>query len=162
MTSSEQAAKQVEILLASYKATKDEISRRSALSWTSVGGYLLFVLGALKAVLDGSDWKIAVWTVSVWLVAILAYLFYVRELREIFRLSELVRIDFESRLRELCQVTDSRIPILPEGKDPKDTRKITAPWQTISDWAVFLGGPLAVRKRGDSRSRDSGTQREVC
>jgi hypothetical protein len=76
VTPSEREQKQVDALLASYSAIKDEIGRRSALTWTAVGGYLAFILAAFKEVLDNNDWRMGVWAVSTWPIAYLAYRFY--------------------------------------------------------------------------------------
>jgi hypothetical protein len=144
VTPTEQSAKHVDVLLAAYKATKDEISRRSALTWTAVGAYLVFLFAAFKSVLDGSDWKISLWALSAWPVAILSLVFYLRELREIGRLSGLIREQLEPRLREQLGITDLGTPMLIEAEDPRGIGRITGPWQLFSDRVVFFGGPLAI------------------
>lgn len=134
--------KQVDVLLAAYAQAKGEIGRRSALSWTAVGGYLAFILAAFAGVLDKSDWRAGAWAVSTWPVACLAYQFYVRELQEIHRLSEIIRIEIEERLRQLLQVHGH--PLLLERADPRGVWKQTGSSQRVSEWAIFLGGPTAV------------------
>jgi hypothetical protein len=134
---------QIDALLASYKATKDEISRRSALQWTAVGAYLVFLIGAFKAELDVNDWRTVALALSSWPVSILTYAFYIRENMEILRLSDTIILRIERRLREL---TDLRTedPLLGEREDTRGIHRITGPLQRLSDWSVFLGGPLAI------------------
>jgi hypothetical protein len=142
VTPLEREQKQVDALLASYTAAKDEIGRRSALSWTAVGGYIAFILAAFKTVLDDSDWKKAVWAVSTWLIACLAYQFYNRENQEILRLSDIIRDTLEVRVRQLVLAYGS--PLFMEREDPKDVWKRTRISQCVSEWALFLGGPAIV------------------
>jgi hypothetical protein len=147
--SSEEEKKQVDVLLASYKAIKDEIARRSALTWTAVGAYLVFIFSAFKAIVDqnanGNNWEILAWATSTWPIALLTYLFYLRENKEIIdRLSDNIKCDIEKRLRDLLKPPSSNDPLLMEREDRRGVLDGTAKWQAMSDWAVFFGGPLIV------------------
>jgi hypothetical protein len=143
MTPGEQSVnQQVDALLATYKAAKDEIGRRSTLSWTAAGANLAFVLAAFRAVLDNNDWRIWAWAVCTWPIACLTYQFYLREHGEVFRLSAMIKDEIEPRLGQLLGADGHRL--LLEGEDPRGVWEITGLPQRIADYGIFLLGPAAV------------------
>jgi hypothetical protein len=99
VTPSEQEQKQVEVLLASYKEKKSEISRRSALSWTGTAGYLVFVYNAYS-VISQKEHCFA-WPLGVWIVSATAYLFVYSQFGMIMALSTYIRNHIEPSLKRL-------------------------------------------------------------
>jgi hypothetical protein len=81
-------SEEVSILLAAYSSRMEEISRRSTLAWASVSGYLAFSYAAFHEIMDSTDYRSGIWAVSVWPVAMLAYVFAYSQWRQIFRLNQ--------------------------------------------------------------------------
>jgi hypothetical protein len=74
-------------LLAGYVQRSEEIGRRSTLLWAGATGYLVFVFAAFNAVLNRSV-EIVVWSMALWIVAVMGYAFMYSQWREIARLAQ--------------------------------------------------------------------------
>jgi hypothetical protein len=91
--------KHVDVLLASYKSKKDEISRRSTLQQAGSAAYLAVLAGTFQSVLGETKPKGGILVIVTWWVAILAYLFSVSQQREILRLSGDITHSIEQKLK---------------------------------------------------------------
>jgi hypothetical protein len=150
MTPSELAAKQVDVLLVSYKAIKDEIARRSALQWAILAGYAFFLYNAFSAILKSnlSPAERIAWATATWATSALALLFHRREQLEIMRLS---RIISQCVGQELKNVGFGEVLFEGWGLGNGNVASSlyynhcrAASWERVFNIAIFFGGPSGL------------------
>jgi hypothetical protein len=150
MTSSERASKQVDVLLASYKALKDEIARRSALQWAILAGYAIFLYNAFSAILKSDlrpEGRIA-WATATWATSVLVLLFHQREKLEIMRLSHIISKWIDQRLKDLgfggllFERWGFGDEVLASSLGYNHCR--TERWERVFDIAIFFLGPAGL------------------
>jgi hypothetical protein len=147
--------KHVDALLASYKATKDEIARRSTLQWAIIAaeGYILY--HAFDAILktESHSEEALAWSIATWAVSAITLLFHWREQMEIMRLSHVVSDWIERDLRTLISpgaesVLFERWGLNTQRRDQVDRlgyKQTCATWlERVFQIAVFLGGPMGL------------------
>jgi hypothetical protein len=150
MTLSEQATKQVDVLLASYRALKDEIARRSALQWAILAGYAFLLYNAFSAILK-PELRLAeriAWTPAAWVTSVLSLLFHRREQLEIMRLSRIISKRIAQRLKDagFGEMLFERWGLADDDQASSlaYNRRRTECWDGIFDISIFFLGPTGL------------------
>ena len=140
MGSTEQAGKQVDVLIAVYNAKKSEIARRSSLQLAGITGYLYVLYSSIEPLFWKDHAKAATWIVLVWLAAIVTFLFCYSQQREIRRLST----DVGTVDAALASILDTRSPLLLEKWWPYRTKLAFLFNHGVLVWIVFLVLPAVL------------------
>lgn len=140
MCSTEQAGKQIDVLIAVYNAKKSEIARRSALQFAGITGYLYILYSSIDPLFLKDHAKAAIWVVLVWIAAIVTFLFCYSQQREIRRLST----DVGAVDAALAAILDTRSPLLLEKWWPYPTKLAFLFNYGVLVWIVFLGLPALL------------------
>ena len=136
----EKQKKQLDFLLADFKAAKDEISRRSNLQKIVLTLLITFYAWFIPNFIQNSISSDKI--VLLLLVVFLAYIFYDREAKEISRLGLIIRERIAKPVSKMLKVKSTKIIPTEVHESPYPTDKLTKRYDKIFNSIVFLVIPI--------------------